>query len=269
MAILNTPYGNIYYNVLGDGETTIGFMNGVMASASSWDTYVDVFVKLGFKVVTFDFIGQMLSDKPQGPYTFKQHIDEAKRLYDSLGIESLHLIGTSYGSEVAMKFALTYPQSVLSLSLIDGTAEIDEPMKKEILRWYDLTNKSGEEFFWGMAPSIYHPDYIAKNHDFLEARAKKLNGAHDYLAGQRALYETFLNEVHFLNELHEIDTPTLVVVGEFDTLKPPSCSQAIHDQIKGSEYVVLPNCGHVGIFEKADELITLLVGFILKKENRI
>ena len=67
MAIFNFGDIEIYYEVKGnhDAEKTIAFFNGVMASASSWDFYSEVFVNLGFRVVLHDFKGQLMSSTPR------------------------------------------------------------------------------------------------------------------------------------------------------------------------------------------------------------
>lgn len=264
MSRLTTPYGQLHYEVAGEGEETIIFMNGVMASGSSWNVFRDQFVQLGYKVITFDFIGQLLSDKPEGPYTFDQHVDEVLRLLDHLNINKVHIVGTSYGSEVGMMFGMKHPEKTSSLSLIDGTAEITEHIRTTIEQWMELTEKDGYDFFWGMAESIYHPNYIESHREDLEARAKKLVGANEYLRGQKILYETFLKEVNFLDQLDQIESPSLVIVGQEDTLKTVEDSRNIHQRIKNSEMVILPDCGHVTIFEKPKELSTLLIGFITK-----
>lgn len=267
MPQFKTSFGNIAYQTKGESDEIIGFMNGVMASYSSWSAFEDFFVNQGYKVVSFDFIGQLLSDKPDHIYTFDQHVKEAYELYTHSGVSKIHLIGTSYGSEVAMKFALTHPEMVSSLSLINGTAEITPQLEKSIKEWIDLTYLGGYKFFWGMADSIYHPNYIKENHDFLEQRALKIEGQEEYLNGQRILYQTFLNEVHFLEDLDNISCPTVVIVGQQDTLKPVKLSEHIHQKIKDSEFLVLPNCGHVSIFEKENELKSILLGFIKKQKG--
>jgi 3-oxoadipate enol-lactonase len=54
------------------------------------------------------------------------------------------------------------------------------------------------------------------------------------------------------------------VLGSEDLLKRPKFSKIIHDNIKNSEYVIIPECGHVAIFEKVEEVKSILLGFILK-----
>jgi len=86
----------------------------------------------------------------------------------------------------------------------------------------------------------------------------------DYFIGQVYLYETFLNDVYMTNELNKIQCPTAIVCGEKDILKPRKFSEIIANNISNSELTVIPDCGHVAIFEKPQELLSLSLGFLLK-----
>ncbi|HHT55062.1 MAG TPA: alpha/beta hydrolase [Acholeplasma sp.] len=259
---------NLYYEIKGDlnSNKVVAFFNGVMASTSSWEYVIPVFEKLGFKIILHDFKGQLRSDKPEGPYTFVEHASEAKALFDYLKIEKIHLIGTSYGSEVAMRFSLMYPSFVETLSIIDGVSELDEVLEGFINNWeYLLDLNDGEKFFLGMAPIIYGNRYYKENKQLLKERAAKFKKVDpSYFKGQRILYETFKNDVNMTEEIVKIKTPTLVIVGEDDLLKRVKFSEIIANTIPNTEYFVIPNCGHVAIFESPEELQTLLAGFIIK-----
>jgi len=265
MPKLNINGVNIYYEVKGkeDGESVV-FLNGVMASTNSWAFQVPVFEK-EFKVVLHDFRGQLLSDKPKGPYTFKTHADDLKALLDHLGIEKAHIIGTSYGGEVGMRFAIDYPDMVKTLSIIDSVSEVDELLKMFVIQWKMLAQtKNPELFYYGMLPSIYGNTFIEKNKAILEQRAKGLASVGpSYFDGQVALYDTFLN-LNITDELKKIKAPTIVVVGNEDFLKRKKFSDIIAKNIPNCEYVIIPDCGHVTIFEKPNTLNTILLGFVMK-----
>ncbi len=269
MAILSIDGSSIYYEVKGDiaSNKTIAFFNGVMASTSSWEMYWPTFKKLGYKVIVHDFLGQLKSDKPKGPYSFKQHAYQAMKLFEHCDIKDVHIVGTSYGGEVAMRFAIDYPQMTKSISIIDSVSELDEVLTHAINNWIILTQTNNPEiFFKGMLSSIYGHSYLEKNKVMLEQRAKVMSKLpHDYLKGQKILYDTFLSDVTITDELHKITCPTLVVCGEDDILKPVKFSKIIADNIKQAEFVTLPDCGHVAIFEKSEELKSLLLGFIIKQ----
>jgi len=87
-----------------------------------------------------------------------------------------------------------------------------------------------------------------------------------YFDGQISLYKTFLEDVTMTQDLHLIHCPALIVCGENDILKPRKFSQIMTDEIIGSEYILIPDCGHVTIFEKPNALNSALLGFIMKQD---
>jgi 3-oxoadipate enol-lactonase len=260
---------NIFYEEKGNpkSENVVFFLNGVMASTSSWNFQVPVFEKLGFRIILHDFRGQLRSDKPEGVYSFKQHADDTIELMNYLNIDQAHMIGTSYGGEVALKLAVDHPAQVKSISLIDSVSELDEVLKGFVYGWIDAAKaKEGERFFKLMMPTIYSDTFIRNNGEMLEKRTiamKQIDPS--YFDGQISLYKTFLEDVTMTQALHTISCPTLIICGENDILKPRKFSKIIHDEIKGSEYLIIPDCGHVTIFEKPNELNSAILGFVMKQ----
>ncbi|MDF2472865.1 MAG: Alpha/beta hydrolase fold protein [Anaerocolumna sp.] len=259
---------NLFYELKGNeaAEEAVVFLNGVMASTSSWSYQIPVFEKMGFKILLHDFRGQLKSEKPAGTYSFAQHASDTKALMELLGIKKAHFIGTSYGGEVAMRFAIDYPECVKSIAIIDSVSELDDILKHFVSGWINLAaKKEGEQFFWGMLPSIYGNNFIRDNYDLLQKRAKGMaNIPEDYFDGQISLYHTFLQDVYMTEEINKIQCPTLVVCGNNDILKPPKFSKIIADRIPNAEFALIPNCGHVTIFEKPDILNSMLLGFVIK-----
>lgn len=167
---------------------------------------------------------------------------------------------------MALKFAIKFPEYVKKMVIIDSVSELDEVLRFFIKGWISLAEKeNGIEFFYGTMPSIYSDSYIRKNYKELEKRASAIDKMpKDFFKGQIYLYETFLRDVYMTKELHKIKSPTLVICGEKDILKPLKFSQIIADNIPNSEFVIIPDCGHVVIFEKPEELVSILLGFLIK-----
>jgi 3-oxoadipate enol-lactonase len=271
MAIFERDGLELYYEVKADAssEKTIAFFNGVMASCSSWNAFVPLFERFGYRVILHDFKGQLLSSKPRGPYTFAQHAEEAKELFLHAGARTVHIVGTSYGGEVAMAFAAAYPEMTKSITVIDSVSELDGVLEAFLKNWVFLCESgSGKDFFNGIMPAIYGRNFIRDNREMLAARADAADHfPKEYLEGQKILYDTFLKDMTMTDALYKISCPALVVCGEEDILKPPRFSKIIADRIKGAEYITLPECGHVAIFEKQKELESAILGFILKNDR--
>lgn len=264
----------IYYEMKGnlDAKETIIFLNGVMASVTSWNYQVAA-LQNDYRIICHDFKGQLLSDKPEGPYTFAEHAADVIALLDHLHITSAHLVGTSYGGEVAMKVAILYPSYVKSLTIINSVSELDELLIANVKNWKHMaqnavTPQTKMAFFNAMSPSIYGSRFFANHKEMLEARAAATANMDDsYFQGQCILYDTFINDVTMTQELNQINCPTLIVVGENDYLKPVKFSRIMYREIRDSEFVIIPDCGHVTIFEKYQELNSLLLGFLYKHRS--
>lgn len=266
MDFYNRDNKRIFYNIINEDSTNgvIVFLNGVMASTSSWINQYEVLKKLGFRIILHDFVGQLKSDKFEGLYSFKKHAEDLNQLLEHLKVKKVHLIGTSYGGEVAMKYAVLYPNNVTSITVIDSVSEIDGKLKRNVEEWIDLASTyEGETFFYGMMPSIYGYTYIKNNKEFLSKRAKAMNQIpKDYFDGQIGLYKTFIKDVTMTNELKKITCPALIVCGKDDTLKPVRFSEIIHNEINDSELVIIEDCGHVTIFEQPEELNKVIIKFL-------
>ena len=135
-----------------------------------------------------------MSDKPVGPYTFKEHADEAKALFEHLGLEQVHVIGTSYGGRVAMEFALLYPEVTLTMSIINSFSESNAYLDTLVAGWdKNRVVDNGENFFWSVVPIFYGKTFIEENQAEFQKRAKALGEANaEFFMGQKAIYDTFI-----------------------------------------------------------------------------
>lgn len=249
-----------------DRPETVAFFNGVMASMNSWMYAAPLFERFGYGILLHDFRGQLLSEKPEGPYAFARHALDAVELMDHLGIDTVHLVGTSYGGEVAMKMAVDSPTRVTSLSIINSVSELDDALKSRIQVWIENTKKLDVlGFFEAAIPGLYGEEFLRARPDFLaEVRARSQVVPPEFLDGQLALYETFLLDLNLTPDLAKITCPTLIVCGQDDQIKPLHFSDIIHRAIPHSEFVVFPHCGHVTIYEQPEALNSALLGFITK-----
>ncbi len=259
---------NIYYEEKGDpgSDTALFFLNGVMASTGSWDLMLPVFEKAGFRIILHDFRAQLKSGKPEQTPKFDEHVEDLRGLMNHLGISRASFIGTSYGGEVFMYFAVKYPQMCSSGVIIDSVSELSPLLEAAVGSWLTAAELgNGEAFYNIMLPWLYSSSYLKNNHDFLMQRGCQMNSLpSEYFSGQADLYRTFLT-VDITSKLHGITAPVLVLCGKEDILKPPYFSEIIADSIPSGELILIPDCGHVAIFEKAHELNELIMGFYERK----
>lgn len=133
-------------------------------------------------VIAPDLRGRGDSGKPDSGYGMEAHAADVVRLLDHFGLESALLAGHSMGAFVAIQTALSYPERVRSVALLDGgwprtevspeemTAEqveeakaVQEGLARAFAR-LQMTFASAREYldFWypgqGLAPGDLPPD---------------------------------------------------------------------------------------------------------------
>jgi pimeloyl-ACP methyl ester carboxylesterase len=68
-----------------------------------------------------------------------------------------------------------------------------------------------------------------------------------------------------LSRLNELDCPTLVVLGEEDSLFPVEFARQLVRGIRGAELVVLKKTGHGLLIESPDAVARAMLDFLIKQ----
>ena len=71
------------------------------------------------RCVAPDLLGFGVSDKPPIPYTMEAHVGYLARFMDALGIDKTELVGHSMGGTISLLFALTHPDRVSKLVVVN------------------------------------------------------------------------------------------------------------------------------------------------------
>ena len=101
-----------------DGPPIV-LLHGLASNSRIWD---DVAARLAerFHVVALDQRGHGLSDRPRDGFAFDKVAGDARAVADALGLARPTVVGHSWGGNVALVFATTYPEITRGLVLVDG-----------------------------------------------------------------------------------------------------------------------------------------------------
>ncbi len=94
-------------------------LHGLASTNHIWD-FVAPKLAEHFNVYTPDLRGHGLSDKPLTGYGFEQMSTDLEHLLSVLELETIVLVGHSWGADVALDFAARFPERVMGLCLVDG-----------------------------------------------------------------------------------------------------------------------------------------------------
>jgi len=257
---------NLYYELHGPEDAdVIVLSNGIMMSTASWFFQTKA-LSQHFRVLLYDCRGMWQSDHPDGTYSMELHADDLAGLLDALGIEKAHIAGISYGSEISLVFALKYPQRTQSLIVIDGVSEVPLMLKLQSYPWKIAGERNDAELLFHTSVFLnFGEEYLVRNEALLPLSLenfRKLN-----LSSFAKLMDAFTT-YNITDQLGQISSPTLIVVGEEDAIKGPKMAKIMVDRIPQAEYVVVPGAGHALCLDKPEPLNTLLLGFALKHSSQ-
>jgi pimeloyl-ACP methyl ester carboxylesterase len=114
----------LFYQRLGiaGAPLRVVFIHGlVMDNLSSWFFTVANEVALDADVLLYDLRGHGRSEQPASGYGIEAFLlDLAELIETVLGPGPVVLVGNSFGAQLAVRFAVRYPERVAGLALVDG-----------------------------------------------------------------------------------------------------------------------------------------------------
>jgi pimeloyl-ACP methyl ester carboxylesterase len=177
-------------------------------------------------------------------------------LFDALGIGEVILGGVSLGGWIAAEFAVRWPERVkkLWLSAAPGLWVDDEPLPDLFREMTDREKVRGRLF--------HDPNgYMAKLVIADEADEEQMLSAYQSLTVLARLMWERPYDPKLAARLHRIQCPTLLLWGANDRLVPPAYGEAYRKYLQQAELKLIPDCGHLAMFEKEAEFVEAVTRF--------
>lgn len=219
-----------------------------------------------YQVIRCDFRGQLLSPGPPH-FSLDGHVDDVVRLLDLLGIHDLHVLGTSFGGEVALLLAARYPERVRSLVVLTATDEITDEMRRSSRALIELSEKAarggdGGAVFRAVAKETFSSAWLeTQSPEFIEQRAAQFAQLPaSYYEGVAGLMRA-LESMDLTDDLPRISIPTLILGAELDRVFPVEHSRSLAASIPGAELRILDGSGHGVVVETPGTVVAELREF--------
>ncbi len=204
--------------------------------------------------------------------TLDNNIDDVERLREHLGLESISLLGSSYGGMVAQGYAIRYPDNLDRLVLCSTApsfrflAEAQQKVEQEgseeqkrVCQWlWEGSFESLDQlkrYYRAMAP-WYAVSF--QEEKFEESWGRGIRNFQQTNLG----FSGFLREFDFTPELEQVRCPTLVLAGEKDWICAAGQSREIADRIRDVQLHVFADAAHSIADDRPDEFLAVLRGFL-------
>lgn len=276
----------IYYKTIGSGNPIIVLHGGPGMDHRYLFSTMEPLTKK-HRVIFYDQRGL---GKSSTSHIDSSHINIATLVKDlealrkGLGYKKITLLAHSYAGFIAMHYAISYPEHVSALILMNSMPATSSGLKdtaneflartKPVSKQLESIQKS-QEFADGEVEVI--EDFyrtIFRTHMFKKSDADKLHLRSDSSSAainSLKIRDILFNEIaskpfDLTNSLQKSHVPTLVIHGDHDIV-PESAAEEIANAIPNSEFVVLENCGHFSCLEKSKEFFYIVERFLSEQHQ--
>ncbi len=262
MPYLASGSHRIRYELEGpDGGPAYVLVNGLTQYAELWAGYRTALAARGFRIATFDMLGQGASDKPSLFISQDDQVQALGLLIDQLGEVPVFLGGISFGGLIALRYAIANSDRLAGLVAMSAFAELSPQLTLlgNALRTGLILG--GTSYLQDLLlPMNLSDAWLRPLLGNLEAVKRQGWLANDVYALQN-LMESFLGFEPLTPQLASIGVPTLILNGEFDFLTPRSLHETLRVHIPDSALVIIPHAYHAFTLEKAELTADLLATF--------
>jgi len=254
----------------GQGPPAV-LLHGYAGAIWNWERQIE---PLGERFTLFipDVIGQGLSDKPRVAYTPAFYAGWLRGFLDAVGVARAPLVGHSMGAGLALGLALADPARVDRLVLISGFPRglFDHIENSQLRRLH----RFGSRWLFGLGYRLLGRRIFRRllgglvvDRSLLTAavieRAYRLRK--DYGKAQ-PLWSSLEHVADWENDyaprLGAVRCPVQIIWGQQDRFISLAAGEDLQHTIPGSRLAVIPDAGHLPMWERPDEVNRLITDFL-------
>lgn len=288
------PFGEykVWYRVVGGGEQPgkppLLCLHGGPGVPHDYLEPLEALAATGRRVVFYDQLGVGNSDHPDDPalFTVDLYLEELSLVRRTLGLERVHLLGQSWGGMLALEYAVTRPEGLLSLTLADTPASMPQwsaeanrlraalpPEARQTLAEHEAAGTTDDPAYQE-AMMVFYRRHVCRLDPWppcLERTFEKMMRAplvYLTMVGPSEFHVTgTLKDWDITGRLGEIDTPTLVLAGRYDEATP-EITTTLQRGIPGARRITFENSSHMPHLEEPELYLRVLSDFLDEAEAR-
>ena len=271
---LRMAYMDVKPAAAANGKTVVLF-HGKNFCAATWQDTIAALSQAGYRVIAVDQIGFCKSSKPAHyQFSFQQLAGNTHALLASLGITRATIIGHSIGGMLGMRYALTFPDDVEQLVLVNPIGLEDWKAKgvpwQSVDAWYQQELKTTADSIRDYQRSTYYAGtWDAEYERWVQMLAGLYRGpGHDIVSRNAALADDMAYTQPVFYEFEKLSAPVLLLIGDKDTtalgknLVPPAVRATLGHypvlakeaagRFPHAELVEFPDLGHAPQIQAPD-----------------
>jgi pimeloyl-ACP methyl ester carboxylesterase len=246
---------------------TVVLLHGKNFCGATWESVIKTVTEAGYRAIVPDQIGFCKSSKPNAyHYSLHDLASNTSALIKQLGIERPIIIGHSMGGMLAFRYALSYPNALSGLVVVNPIGLEDWRAKgvpdRTFDELYEAETKTDAAKIKAYQQKVYYNGQWKPEYErWVTMLASMYSGADGAtVAWAQALTSKMVFSDPVVHEFGLIRTPTTLLIGERDItaigrdrVTPevaatlgnyPALARDAAAKIKGAQLVTFPTLGH-------------------------
>ncbi|MEZ5926383.1 MAG: proline iminopeptidase-family hydrolase [Hyphomicrobiaceae bacterium] len=237
-------------------------------------------------VVFYDQLGCGRSDKPTSRllWTIERFADEIDEVRHALGLDTVHMLGQSWGGWLGVEYLTRQPAGLKSFVLASTSASIPQ-FRSECARLIAELPPAMQTALaeHGARGELDHPEYAAAAMEFYKRHLCRLPEWPDCVMRSianldgNAVYETINGPNEFtvignlrywdrIDRLPEIKVPILITCGRYDELGP-NCAATLQAGLPNARTVIFENSAHTPHVEEVNAYLKTVRAFLTEVDT--
>lgn len=251
---------NLAYTVVGQGPSVL-LVHGFALSRRLWAPQVRGLADR-YRLVLPDLRGFGSSDAGEAQPTIETYAQDIAALLDVLNIQRIVFCGLSMGGYIAFAFYRLFPQRVQALVLADTRAQADTPeIRQAREEQITLIDREGTtalaDVLW---PRFLAPENAERDPALVREVRAMIEGAS--ARGAIGALRAMMDRPDSTPLLPQITCPTLIIVGEQDSVTPRADAELMAARIPQAKLKVIAGAGHLSNLERPDDFNQALRAFL-------
>ena len=260
MQSLRSDDAEIFYEVQGQGPAVV-LLHPFPAHHEFWLPVIPA-LESRYRLILPDLRGHGDSGIGQGPALMAKHAADIARVMDAAGVGKAAFIVCSIGGYIVFEFLRRFRPRVSALALCNTRPQPDTPEARanRLKAAETVLEQGNEQFLQGMVPKLLGATTVSSRPDLVEGALRMMRkmSAEDISLVQRGMAE----RPDSVRDLEHINLPTLIVIGEEDTLATAADGELMRKNIPGSRLNIIPKAGHYAPWERPEAVAPLLRQFL-------
>ncbi|HEY7497611.1 MAG TPA: alpha/beta fold hydrolase [Vicinamibacterales bacterium] len=251
----------MHYLESGLGQPIV-FLHAFPLDAEMWRAQLER-VPRGWRMIAPDFRGFGGSTLNGEALRVANYAEDVVDLLDALDIEKAVVCGLSMGGYVAFAIFRLAPTRLSGLVLADTRSTEDSyeglRTRRELLA--NVRKQGVRPLADGWSKKLVGETTQRERPDVLTDVRRRIESAP--VRGIEAASVALMTRPDSTPDLPRIECPSLIVVGEEDTITPVADSEALHRGIRGSRLALLARAGHLSNLEAPEEFSTTISEWVV------